>query len=136
MRIDSDLTQEEMAKILNISRSKYSKIEIGILDFDLDILNKFANYFKINVDYIYGLTNDKVASLGSLIDMKKIGDKIRTLRKQRNLSQDMVCLNTGLKQSTYSRYELGIGITGYKLYLLARYYNVSMDYLMDRKRYD
>ncbi len=133
LRIDNDLTQEEMAKILKITRSKYSKIEVGILDFDLNILNDFANYFKINVDYVYGLTNDKLSCFGSEVNMKEVGNKIRELRKQKGLSQEVVCLNTGLKQSTYSRYELGIGITGYKLYILAKYYDISMDYLMDRK---
>ena len=75
LRIDNDITQIEMAKILGMTRSKYSKIEIGILDFDLISLNKFANFFKINIDYIYGLCNKKDNKYGydiNYIDVGKI----------------------------------------------------------------
>ena len=62
IRVDNDLTQEYMANILGISRSKYSKMEVGIIDFDLLSLNRFANFFRLYVDYLYGLTDEKITT--------------------------------------------------------------------------
>ena len=132
LRIDNDLTQEEMAKILGISRSKYSQIEIGFLDFKLELLNKFANYFKINVDYIYGLTDKKKVCYKDNIDLKDIGIRLRNYRKDKGLSQVDICNLTGIYQSSYSRYELGCSLTGHKLYVVASKLNLSMDELMGR----
>ncbi len=132
LRIDNDLTQEQVAKALSITRSKYSKIEVGILDFDLNTLNNFANYFKVNVDYIYEISPDKNFNYCSKINLKSIGNRIKKIRKDKKLSQEKICQDIGFSQSAYSRYELGIGLTGYKLYLLAIYYSVSMDYLLGR----
>ncbi len=133
-RVDNDLTQEDIANILGITRSKYSKIEVGIIDFDLLSLNKFANFFAINVDYLYGLTNEKITTFGSDIDLKMVGKNIRFLRKKLCLSQEEVCDKTGFKQSSYSRHELGIGLTAHKLFRLAKFFNYSMDALLGRKK--
>ena len=132
LRIDNDLTQNDIAKVLNISRSKYSKIEVGILDFDLETLSNFVNYFKVNIDYIYELSNNKDFNYHNNINLKIIGNNIKEIRKTKKLSQEKICHDIGFSQSAYSRFELGNGITGYKLYLLAKYFNVSMDDLIEK----
>lgn len=132
IRVDNDLTQEYMANILEISRSKYSKMEVGIIDFDLLSLNRFAIFFRLNVDYLYGLTDEKITTFGSEINLKIVGKNIRSIRKKKKLSQELACDMIGFKQSSYSRYELGSGLTAYKLYRIAKAYNYSMDAFLNR----
>ncbi|MBQ3063272.1 MAG: helix-turn-helix transcriptional regulator [Clostridia bacterium] len=58
LREDHDLTQREMAKVLNCSQQVYSNYELGQRDIPTDILIKISAYFNVSVDYILGLTNN------------------------------------------------------------------------------
>ncbi len=56
--------------------------------------------------------------------------RIKDLREDNNLSQEEVAQALGIKQTQYSRYELGKNAMHISRYIdLARYYNVSLDYL-------
>lgn len=57
LRIDNDLTQNQIAKMLNISQRKYSYIETGISDISPDILIDLAKIYNVSIDYILGITN-------------------------------------------------------------------------------
>lgn len=58
LRDYKDLTQKEMAKILNCSQQVYSNYELGQRDIPTDILIKLAKFHKVSVDYILGLTDN------------------------------------------------------------------------------
>lgn len=57
LREDKDLTQNDIAKILNTTQQQYSKYEIGIRLIPIDKLNKLADFYKTSTDYILGRTN-------------------------------------------------------------------------------
>ena len=57
LREDKDITQKEMARILNCSQQVYSNYELGQRDIPTDILIKLARFHKVSVDYILGLTD-------------------------------------------------------------------------------
>jgi transcriptional regulator with XRE-family HTH domain len=57
LRKEKGLTQEELAKALNMTRSSLSLYEIGKRDPDTDTLRKFADYFNVSVDYLLGQTD-------------------------------------------------------------------------------
>lgn len=59
LREDNDITQKEMAKILNCSQQVYSNYELGQRDIPTDILIKIALYHNVSVDYLLGLSNIK-----------------------------------------------------------------------------
>ena len=59
LREDMDLTQVEVAKILNTTQQQYSKYEIGIRLIPIDKLNILADFYKTSTDYILGRTNNK-----------------------------------------------------------------------------
>lgn len=54
LREDHDLSQKEVAKILNISQVAYSYYEIGKRNIPLDLLIKLADYYNVTLDYIVG----------------------------------------------------------------------------------
>ena len=59
--------------------------------------------------------------------------RLKTLRKQKNLTQLKVALDLNMSQNTVSRYESGErepGIT--ELIKFADYYGVSVDYILER----
>ena len=58
--------------------------------------------------------------------------KIKLARVIRDYTQVKVQMDTGISQSTLSKYECGEAIpTVENLMILAEYYHTSMDYLMD-----
>lgn len=59
LREDSDLTQKQMAEILNCSQQVYSNYELGQRDIPTTILIALAKYHKTTTDYILGLTDKK-----------------------------------------------------------------------------
>lgn len=59
LRENHDLTQAELAGILNISQRGYSHYETGNNDIPTEILIKLANYYNVSIDYILERTNQK-----------------------------------------------------------------------------
>ncbi|MDI6604079.1 MAG: helix-turn-helix transcriptional regulator [Thermoanaerobacteraceae bacterium] len=57
LRKEKGLTQEELAKALNMTRSSLSLYEIGKRDPDTDTLRKIADFFNVSVDYLLGNTD-------------------------------------------------------------------------------
>ncbi len=57
LREDNDLNQTQLAEILNISQSTYSRYESGFLDVPSEVLIALSKHYKVSVDYILGLTD-------------------------------------------------------------------------------
>lgn len=63
-------------------------------------------------------------------------EKIRELREDRDMKQSEMAELLRVRQSTYSKYELGkITVPIDVLIILADYYNISLDYLVGRSEY-
>ncbi|MBR2289152.1 MAG: helix-turn-helix transcriptional regulator [Clostridia bacterium] len=58
LREDNDLTQAQIAKILNMSQTGYSKYEVGAHDIPTAILIKLSKFYQVSTDYILGLTDN------------------------------------------------------------------------------
>jgi len=132
LRVDNDLTIKEMAGIVGITIDNFFDYANGRSNFPLDKMNVFVNYFKTNFDYVTGLSDDKI-EVGGDIDLIKLKKRLKEVRKENKLSQDDIAKEIGDRQSTYWNYESGDSIIPIsKLYLLAKYYNVSIDYFIGK----
>ena len=59
LREDADLTQGDLARLLHISQTTYSRYENGVLDVPTPVLIAMARYYHTSVDYLLGLTDRK-----------------------------------------------------------------------------
>ena len=59
LREDADLSQQEIADLLNVSQTTYSRYESGVLDIPYQSLVTLAQYYKTSVDYLVGLTKER-----------------------------------------------------------------------------
>ena len=59
LREDSENKQSEIAELLQISQQQYSMYEKGKREIPLHLIIILARYYKVSLDYITGLTNDK-----------------------------------------------------------------------------
>ena len=59
LREENRLGQKDVAKVLNIGQSSYSKYERGIVVVPIDNLCKIADFYKVSLDYLVSRTNIK-----------------------------------------------------------------------------
>lgn len=58
LREDRDLSQREIAKVIQTTQQQYSKIETGKADISGEKLVLLARFYNVSADYIPGLTDD------------------------------------------------------------------------------
>ena len=58
LREDKDMKQREVAKMLGMSQTGYSKYETGENDIPSQVLIKLAKLYDTSVDYLLNLTNE------------------------------------------------------------------------------
>lgn len=69
--------------------------------------------------------------------MANIGDKLKTLRKGRKLTQDQVAEAFGISRGAVSNYEIGRRKPSIKeLQAFAQFYNVPLDYFGEQTQKD
>jgi transcriptional regulator with XRE-family HTH domain len=59
LREDRNMTQTQIAKLLGMSQTGYSKYETGENDIPTQILIKLADFYGTSVDYLLGRTEKK-----------------------------------------------------------------------------
>jgi len=59
LRVDADMTQEEMGKAINIPQRTYAYYESGQRMIPPHVLIALADYHKVSVDYLLGRTDKK-----------------------------------------------------------------------------
>ena len=59
LREDNDLTQREVAKVINKSQQGYSHIEDGRAELKIEDLIKLCKFYGVSADYFIGMTDKK-----------------------------------------------------------------------------
>ena len=59
LREDHDLKQEDVASLLGIQQTVYSRYERGFQNIPLEHLVKLADYYSVSLDYIFERENKK-----------------------------------------------------------------------------
>lgn len=58
LRQDRDISQKEIAKVLNCQQSAISKYELRRADYKVKDIIKLCEFYKISADYILGLPDN------------------------------------------------------------------------------
>lgn len=58
LREDRDLNQTQIAKMLGMSQTGYSKYETGENDIPTWVLIRLSRFYRTSIDYMLGETND------------------------------------------------------------------------------
>lgn len=59
LRVDHDLTQQDVANVLNCKREVYRRYEKGIRELPLSYAITLAQFYKVSLDYLVGLSDKK-----------------------------------------------------------------------------
>ena len=135
IREDADLTQKDMCKILKTSQANYSRWENKRELIPLKKLNMLCNYFKVNMDYVIGITKNKNAKENYHLKKRIIGNNLKELRLKKKITQEELAKILNTSQSTISAYESGKTtlLTAFALQIVEKY-KVSLDWLCGRKK--
>lgn len=138
IRLDFGKKQGEIANILNVKANTYSKWENCINDMSLKKCNELVNFYNTTFDYLLGISNfnDNSNLSQKDVNLEMLPKKLFKLRKNLDLTQECLSNKLGFFQRTYCNYENGYRVpTTLKLLVIARFYEVSFDYLVGRKSY-
>ncbi|EMJ5511706.1 helix-turn-helix domain-containing protein [Clostridioides difficile] len=78
LRKEHNLTQMDLAKIINKQRSTIAGYETDRKQPDFDTLCTLANYFEVSIDYLLGFTEDKKTYDSPLEDLE-IDDDVKKI---------------------------------------------------------
>ena len=134
MRIDNDLSQKDMSKILGVSEDVYSNRENGRSNMSVDMAVRFANYFGVSLDYLFGISDEKIFLSNVCFDVFTVANILKKMRLEKKLSQEQMASLLNIPQRTYSSYEnCDRAIPLEFLFNFSIKFNVSLDYLTGRK---
>lgn len=95
LRKTKNLTQEELAKLLNIAKSTVSNWENENRFPDKDMLNKLVNFFDVSLDYLFGRTDEEKSNIVTynivpkdIIDPNTFMDYAKTIFLSSEVSED------------------------------------------------
>lgn len=134
IRKESNITQKEVANVLNVERSTYTGWENGKNTIPLKQLIKICNYYKCSIDYMTGLTNKNKYYCLIELDINVIGKNLKTLRIKNKLKQKDIYSFLKISSSSYSSYETNkILIPTEIIYKIAKKFNCSIDCIITKK---
>lgn len=105
-REDRELTETDIAEILDVDNSTVSGWETEKDVIPMERLIQYANKLEYSLDYLYGLSDENNFK-PIKIDKKRIGENLKNLRKINKMTQAEVVNKIGSGQPAYSHYERG-----------------------------
>ncbi|MBQ8892168.1 MAG: helix-turn-helix transcriptional regulator [Bacilli bacterium] len=133
LRVDNDLYQKDIAKLLDVNQQTYSAWESGNKIIPLKRLNKICNYFNISMDYVLNLSDVKMPNNNIQIlelDKNLIGERLKIIRSKYKLTLREIASELNTTSSTISAYETGktLILTAFA-YQICKKYHISIDWL-------
>ena len=74
IREDNDLYQKDIAELIHIDQSNYSKYELEKINIPIDTLKKLADFYHTSTDYILYRTDERKPYKDSIVSTKKDGN--------------------------------------------------------------
>lgn len=134
LRDRKGLTNVEMANLLKISDSLYSRYEKEKQTIPINHLNTLCNYFNVSLDFIFDFTTIRnYPDSKNEISLKISGKRLHDFRKEHKLTQLKLSQILNTDNSTISKYEKSrFPIATLYLYAICKKYKISADYLMGK----
>lgn len=134
LREEKNLKQIDIANLLKVSKSTYSQWEHSKIPIPTKRIIELADFYQVNIDYILNISKVRKSIKGKTkIDLIKIGNNIKNIRLNLNLTQDELADKLNIDQTTLSKYELGKSLIQIDALIgLSKLNNYSIDYILNR----
>lgn len=135
LREEKGLTQQDVADVLNVGRATIAGYETKGKQPDYEKLTKLAEFFDTSIDYLLGrMDNSNIdKKISESTENKTLSEKIKQLRKEKDITQKELAETLSISPSTIAMYETGQRKPDSDmLETIADFFNVSVDYLLGR----
>ena len=128
LRTENGLTQQELAKILNVSSMSISFYENEQRKPDSEIIIACSRFFDVSTDYLLGKTYKRRIPREERFGA--FSKRLKHVRELKGISQRQAAEDLNISPQNLSYYENGRD-AGYGLLVrMARYYDVTVEYLI------
>lgn len=79
LRKEKGMTQRQIAELVNMHRSNYSKVESGERELSLEAISKIAQYFGLTVDELINFDNTVLQEVS--VEDKALVEQIRLMQE-------------------------------------------------------
>ena len=134
IRINEEYTQEQVANLINVDKSLYSRYEKEVQLIPLKHLITICDYFGISIDYVFNFSKDNNYN-NSCKNFNKLesGKRLKEFRKENKITQDKLASILNTTHSVLSDYERGRYLISTPfLYTICKKYHISADYLLGK----
>lgn len=130
-----NLTRKELSKILDVSDITLKGWENEHNIIPLKRLLFYANHYDLSLDYLFGIIPENTKYSKIEINIKQLGQNLKNLRNENNMTEAKVATKINTTQSNYSHYETGTNLipTVFLYNLIKIYKPFSIDKLFERE---
>ena len=134
LRTRNGVTQKEAGALINLDSGTYCHYEKEEILIPIKHLNTLCNYFNVSLDYILEFSDIlNYKNSQKEIDIKKSQERLKSLRKELNLTQEKLASILNISRTTITEYERGTNIIATPfLYTICKKYHISADYLLGK----
>lgn len=131
IRDSLEMYQKDVADLLGISKSQFSRWEIGDDVIPIKYLVKLCNLSKFSLDFALGISDDRTKIEEDItLNYINIGNKIKQIRTDRKLSQREFGKTLNTSHTTIYKCEKGLEKNLTSILIdIAKNYNVSIDWI-------
>jgi len=137
LRETRELTQKDIAEMLNVKPATISRYENGTNEPDAKTLKWYADYFDVSLDWIFSDNDDflygyhAVNISGAGIESCALSQRLKKIRLESGMSQNEVSKKLKISQSTWGNYEADIRKPDIEMLArIAQFFDVTTDYLL------
>jgi len=144
LRLQSNLSQEQLSRKLDILRRAYIYYETGHKYPSVEVLIRIAKFFNVSIDFLMDEQDD--AQTQNLFAGEKLSEftgndlhtsfseNLKELRLRNNLSQEKMSRKLDIVTSTYIYYETGKRLPSIDLLTrIAKIFKVSISFLINEQ---
>ena len=89
LREKKSMTQTQIAELINMHRSNYSRVENGERDLSIESIKKLAEYFSMTIDQLVNFDGENIPKEITVED-KSLTEKIKLISELSKDEQNMV----------------------------------------------
>ena len=133
LRFDMYEKQEDVAKLLNITRSSYNNYENQFTLLPIKYLETLCEHFEVSVDYFLSLSDTRTYDKYNKIDKIKAGNRLKEFRIEHKLTKKELATFLNTVPNSIAWNEKGRNLISLSfLYMICSKYKISADYLLGR----
>lgn len=128
---DNNISRLKLANIIGVNSTTINGYFNDNFYPHIDIAIKMANYFKCSLDYLFGLSYEKINNNSN---KNSFIENFNNLLKEHKVSIARAMREMNMGETNYYRWKKGLIPKTSNLIIIVQYFDTSLDYLIGNKK--